>query len=160
MTVMNEFCCDTSKIFCFNSLLSALTYFQICIKHSSYCDEFSSEREKKRDLWRLRVQKQQLKSHLRVILILLKAVMLSRQTMHFEIIPCTQSPSCHDIRLFIKQRDSCLRVFLQSFIASLGFKQISCLAHNILTNRLECYLSMNKEYEERFRNNLPQTHVI
>ena len=55
MTVMNEFCCDTSKIFCFNSLLSALTYFQICIKHSSYCDEFSSERGKKRDLWRLRV---------------------------------------------------------------------------------------------------------
>ena len=27
--------------------------------------------------------------------------LLSRQTMHFEIIPCTQSPSCHDIRLFI-----------------------------------------------------------
>ena len=47
MTVMNEFCCDTSKIFCFNSLLSVLTYFQICIKHSSYCDEFSSERGKK-----------------------------------------------------------------------------------------------------------------
>ena len=47
MNVMNEFCCDTSKIFCFNSLLSALTYLQICIKHASYCDEFSSEREKK-----------------------------------------------------------------------------------------------------------------
>ena len=47
MTVMNEFCCDTSKIFCFNSLRNALTYFQICIKHSSYCDEFSSERGKK-----------------------------------------------------------------------------------------------------------------
>ena len=48
MTVMNEFCCDTSKIFCFNSLLSALTYFQIWVKHSSYCDEISSEREKKK----------------------------------------------------------------------------------------------------------------
>ena len=48
MTVMNKFCCDTSKIFCFNSLLSALTYFQICVKHSSYCDEFSSERGKKK----------------------------------------------------------------------------------------------------------------
>ena len=35
---------------CFNSLLSALIYFQICIKHSSYCDEFSSKRGKKRAL--------------------------------------------------------------------------------------------------------------
>ena len=47
MTVMNGFCCDTSKIFCFNSLLSALINFQIYIKHSSYCDEFSSERKEK-----------------------------------------------------------------------------------------------------------------
>ena len=32
-------------------------------------------------------------------------------------------PSCRDICLFIKQRDSCLRVFLQSFTASLGLNK-------------------------------------
>ena len=74
--------------------------------------------------------------------------------MHFEIIPCTSSPSCHDICLFIKQRDSYLCVFLQRF------RFISCLAQNLLTNRLGRYhLSMNKEYKERVQDNMPQTHA-
>ena len=33
------------------------------------------------------------------------------------------------------------------------------MAQNLLTNRLGRYhLSMNKEYKERFQDNMPQTH--
>ena len=36
----------------------------------------------------------------------------------------------------------------------------SCMAQNLLTNRLGRYhLSINKEYKERFQDNMPQTHA-
>ena len=50
MTVMNEFCCDTSKIFCCNSLLSALTFFKFALNIHPTVMNLAQKGEKKRSL--------------------------------------------------------------------------------------------------------------
>ena len=47
MTVINEFCCDTSKIFCCNSLLSALTFFKFALNIHPTVMNLAQKGEKK-----------------------------------------------------------------------------------------------------------------
>ena len=52
-------------------------------------------------------------------------------------------PSCHDICLFVKQRDRCLRVFL--FYRFIRFEQISCLVRNFINKPTWTLSSFNEQ---------------